>query len=430
MRRASLAVLLLVGAGAPAAIAQQAVGPALTTTVTQRLEADTNYGLDDDSPGTSYFADSRLRLDYQDGSPVRDFSLNFDTGLRALWQADEDFEFAVASPTSARLGYDQEWSAGVATTFEMRYAQRRVDFDRPLDGVVEPGEPLAPEDIGQLEGDTTERRYDLSFGADLARDAPSSYSLRLAGNRYEYSDVTTDRTPRSTISGGADWILRLTPILSSVVSGNYLYYSADNASETRLNVFDIDAGVLYQPGPNLRLGLGLGYADRTRKDLGQPDVNDTGPLVRGNVNYAFEDFTVSGTLVVSQAAPETRANGSLQINYPLPRGFASARIYQNYTSGSDGDEIRVAGAGFGLTQELTAASRLRFDFTVAQQENLDNPNDPDVDRIDATATYTHALTPDIGADLGYRIRKREEGVEDATSHAVFFQISRAFQTRF
>ena len=49
-------------------------------------------------------------------TPTQNFELGFSTGLRALWQAEQPFEFTLASPTGASLLTDstQVFSATVA----------------------------------------------------------------------------------------------------------------------------------------------------------------------------------------------------------------------------------------------------------------------------------------------------------------------------
>ena len=71
-----------------------------------------NYGLDDPSPGTSYYADTRLLLGLLNETPTQTFALGLDTGLRALWEAEEDFDFTFASPSTATLDYGNEWASG------------------------------------------------------------------------------------------------------------------------------------------------------------------------------------------------------------------------------------------------------------------------------------------------------------------------------
>ena len=55
-------------------------------------------------------------------------------------------------------------------------------------------------------------------------------------------------------------------MFSGALFGGYYYYNADNPQETEIRVAEADAGVIYEPSEVLRLGFGLGYADRRREE--------------------------------------------------------------------------------------------------------------------------------------------------------------------
>lgn len=432
--RTGLAAGLILAAGAaPAGLAQEFTGPVLSATISQRFEADSNYSLDSDSPGTSYFGDTRLAVGYDNETPTQSFSLGFNTGLRALRQARDDgdeSEIEVASPSTASFGYSQEWSdAALAAT--ARYRQRRVDFDR-LDIDFDDDSGI-PDSINRIDGDTTERRYDGALQLQLATDAPSSYAFSLDATRFDYSDDADNRTPRTTVSGEAVWMLELTPVLSSALTGSYLRYEADDDEDTELSVAEVDAGLNYAVTQYLTVGAGLGYADRRRDEtIGGERVrteDEEGATFRASVNYAFEDITVAGNLRVSDAAPDTRISGDIRAVYPLPRGRLNGRVFQNYTGSTDGDEVRVTGANLNLVRDLTSISRVGFGVRMALQENQDDPDDPDVRRLDATATFTYDFSEVLSADIGYQFRYRDED-DTARSHAVFVEIGRSFETGF
>lgn len=435
IRVTGLTSLLLAAGAVPATLAQEFTGPVLSATISQRFEVDSNYRLDSDSPGTSYFGDTRLALGYNSVTTTQSFSLGLNTGLRALREADDDengddFEFEVASPTTASLGYSQEW-ADAALSTSARYRQSRVDFDQ-LE--IEFDDFGVPDSINQISGNTTERRYDGSVQLQLATDAPSSYSFSLSATHVDYSENSDDRVARTTVSGGATWSLALTPVMSSVVSASYMRYEADDDEDTELNVAELDVGLNYAMTQYLSVGAGFGYADRRRDEtIGGERVrteDEQGPTLWGTVNYAFEDISLSGNLRISDAAPDTQISGSLQATYPLPRGSLNGRVFQSYSGGSSsGDEVRLTGASLGLTRDLTSISRVGFGVQMALQENEDDPSDPDVHRLDATATYSHDFSEVLSADIGYRFRYRDED-DTARSHSVFFSIGRSFATGF
>ncbi len=436
MRRVLLAALAA-AATAPAARAQGLGDPLLSAAITQSVTADSNYGLDDPNPGTSYYADTRLLLGLVNETPTQTFALGLDTGLRALWEAEQDFDFTFASPSTATLDYGNEWSNGAADVF-LNY--RQVDRDR-TSTVFDFDETGAVEDIREVDNDATERRYNGGFALELATQSRSSYQLNFAATRFDYSGGdpdATDNTPRTTLEGDALWLLALNPVLTGTLGVAYYDYDAENPQETQIRQGEVVAGVIYTPSEVLELNFGAGYGVYEREErlrLGPGEFgphetldDDGGYVLNGGVRYDFEQATVNAELRLTNAAPETRLSGFVRARYPLPNGALTGRVFQRYGGGDTGEEIRVTGAGIGIEREINRVSQLEFDVNVARQEDLDT-DDPDTDRLNFTATYSYALTEAVSASVGYRFRKRDEDPDNATSNAVFLEVGRAFATR-
>ena len=183
----SLAALLLAGTAGSAAFAQDQTpdqGQLFTAIISEQLTADSNYQLDDPSPGTSYYADTRLVLGYANNTPTQTFALGFNTGLRALWEADQPFDFTLASPTGARLAYTNEWADGLFDA-TLRYRQRQVN--NILDLAVDTDDDGLPDNLDRLTGDTREMRYDANVGVTWGTSTPSSYGLRLLATHFDLS---------------------------------------------------------------------------------------------------------------------------------------------------------------------------------------------------------------------------------------------------
>jgi hypothetical protein len=410
-----------------AAFAQTPRGTQLSATISQRFEIDSNIDLQDPSPGTSAFGETRLALGLLEESPVQRFQLGLDTGLRAITRPDEDFEFTFASPSTATAGYALEWASG-SLSADLRYRQRRVDFTRDIfvddEGVVVPDDPAET-----VEEEALERRYDASFGLALATDRRSSYAFTLAATRIDFSEDAGDLTPRDTIEGRATWQLQLTPVFAGTISARGFRYEADNDAETRITENELDAGLVYEPSAILRLTAGAGYFTRERRDFGATVEDTSGVAVRGGLRYIVDDFTVNAGIRLA-SAPGTRVSGNVALTYPLPNGRVTARVFQSFAGGAGGDEIRVTGAGFGLLHDLDAVSRVNFDVAASRRVNVDDPGDDPVTRLDVTTSLGYDLTETISADIGYRYRLRDEGPSTADSHAVFVQIGRTFVTGF
>lgn len=434
MRRLLLVPVVLTAAGAQAQPVAPPIevgvpGPLLTATITQNFTVDTNYGLDDPSPGTTYFTDTRLLLGLVNETPTQIFALGFDTGLRALWEAEEDFDLTVASPSTVTLDYGREWASGEIETF-LSYRQRDEDSSELIDddGIDTP-------DIGDLreiERDVIERRLDGGIGLSIATDSPSSYELNFAGARIDYDEEAADLTPRTTLDGDARWLLQLTPVISGFAGAAYSHYDAEDREETQIREGQVDFGLIYAPSDLLEVSAGLGYANYRREELrdGSRETidDDSGYVLLGGVEYLFEDVTLNADLRLTNAAPETRLSGEVRAAYPLPRGLVRGRVFQRYGGGDTGEEVRVTGASIGLDREINELSAFEFDLAVARQENIDT-DEPDVERLDFTAAYSYALTEVVTASLGYRFRARNEDPEEARGNAVFVEIGRTFETR-
>jgi hypothetical protein len=427
-----VALLLAVPALAPAR-AQGFGDTSLRATISQRVEANTNYRLDPDSAGTSYFGDTRLGFDLLRETSTQAFRLGFDTGLRALWEAGEDFEFTFASPSTANVGYNQVWSDG-SFGADLRYRQRNVDFIDDLIFDFEDGEILVPDDLEQLSRDTIEQRYDADLSLVLREDAPSSYRFALEATQFDYRDDAENLRPRSTTYGEAEWLLRLNPVLSGSLLGSYYYFDTEAGTESTVNEAEIDVGLVYEPSTELSTRLGIGYADRTREETIDGErlttEDNTGVTLRGGLNYtAADDLIIIADARLTTAAPSTRLSGSLRANYTLPRGSLTASLAQRYTDDTEGEEVRITTAGIGLTHTINSLSSLGFNFAYGLQMNEDDPEADDISRTDFSATYSRNLTAVVFANIGYRFRWRDQE-DSATSNAVFFTLGRSFETRF
>ena len=428
-------------AAAPVAAQGQALpptgtpgGPLLTARISQGASLDTNFGLEDPREGNSYFADTGLQLGLLSETELQTLSIGLDTGLRALWEASEDFRFTFASPTTARLDYGRDWATG-GVDVDLRFRQ----FEEGANRVIEPGDtPVGGDDLERLGINVTQYRYDGGIDLELAQDSPSSYTLSLSGTRIDYDEVSSNRTPRDTFQSEAGWRLRFNETVSGALNGLFIYYDADNAQRTQVRFGSLDAGVIYQPSDVLRVDLGLGYARRERRETEAPNSDnpirdtetDSGPAARFALRYAFEDVTVDGVLRYTSAADGAPVTGQLRATYPLPRGELSGRVFQNKTGSSSGNEVRVTGAGIGLLHELDGVSAIEFDANAAQQVDETAPFQSDITRYSLSAVYSRAITETVDASLGYTYRTFDQADDDAVGNIVFFEIGKSFASRF
>src|SRR5690606_31711466 len=109
----------------------------------------------------------------------------------ALWEAGEDFDATFASPSSARVGYAQEWADSALDT-SFGYRQNRSDVDTLELTFDDLG---FPDTIEQISGDVTEHRFDAAIALSLATDAPSSYTFSLNASHVDYTGEDTNYYP-------------------------------------------------------------------------------------------------------------------------------------------------------------------------------------------------------------------------------------------
>lgn len=401
----------------------------LTATVSQSIEANTNYRLDESSPGTSYYGDTRLALDLLKRTETQTFGAGIDTGFRPLWEADEDFDVVAASPSTAYLTYDQE---GSNTAFDSLFRVRSSEVDDDIISLDPDNPTLTLDGIGTAR----QTRFDGNVGFQLGTNDPSSYELRLRGTSVDYSDVEegVSVTPRTSTSAEATWNLDVSPVLSTVVSAGYDYDTSDDNLDTQVRTASFDAGLAYELSETFRVRGGIGYADREREqdasfnNSTRTTERDTGPLVRADMRYVTADVTFLANAVYTTAAPQNRLTGNLSAIYRLPRGQIAGQVFQNYSNGAGGDDQRITGAGIGVSRDINTVSSVGVNAAWAEQVNLEGDED-DIKRATFTARYTHEITEVVTAQVGYSYRTRDQD-GSADSSEVFLVLGRSFVTGF
>lgn len=408
-------------------------GPLLTIGLSQSATLDTNFGLEDPRRGNSYFTDTRVSFGVLSETDVQSLGFGFDTGLRALWEADRDFRFTFASPSNANLDYGRDWAGG-GVDIGLDYTQTEVDADT-VDQNDDNNQTDAQDRLGV---DATQYTYRGSLDLELAQDSPSSYTFSARASRIDYNRTSIDRSPRDTAQAEAGWRLRFNDTVSGAVNALYIYYSADNDAQTQVRFGSLDAGVIYEPSEVLRVDLGLGYSHRERREIRAPNSEnpqrdtetDSGPAARFALRYAFQDVTVNGELRYTAAADGAPVTGQLRAAYPLPRGVLSGRIFQNKTGAASGSEARVSGVGISLDHSLNDLSSLAFDATAAYQVDETAPFEPDITRYSFSAVYSRELTETINASIGYTYRTFDQQPDYATGNIVFIEVGKSFSTQF
>jgi hypothetical protein len=447
MPRVPLLALTLAGGGAAAlgsvggAAAQVVAESTLRATISQSIEADTNYDLDADSPGTTYYGDTRLGVQVIRNTDTRQLLLDVSTGLRPIKRPEEDFELNLADPSSAGFAYAQEF-ANAAFNIDLGARVQRVDRLR-FDEFLLPGDdiPLLPEDVTTIRQDALERRLDLDAGFTLGTSSPSSLGVRLQASDVDYTgDESEELTARTAGEADAVWRLRVGPVLSGAVLARYAYEDADNPEESQIEESEVDLGVIYEPSEALSLTVGAGYATRTLRETDpvtgeRTDVEDDGGIsLRALGQYQTEENSFGFNTRYTTAAPEARFEGSLNASFTLPRSSITARVFQDFGFGAEEaeEERRVTGASLGYNYTINSLSTVGLSISAANSVAAgggdEDDEDGDRNQVELTAQYNRSLTALVAASLGYQLTQRFEDPDDLTSHRVFFQIGRTFET--
>ena len=149
----------------------------------------------------------------------------------------------------------------------------------------------------------------------------SSYAFALDATHFGYSDENTNRTPRTTVVGEAQWALEFTPVLSGTLLGNYFYYTADNDAETEIREAEVDVGVIFEPTEVLqpRRGHRLRQAHPGPAGRGETETvqDDAGPVAARRPELCLRGFRRERR---GRAIPRPRpTRGSRAISrYPIP----------------------------------------------------------------------------------------------------------------
>ena len=235
MRRAALAALSLAGLAADPGATQDV--STLTATVSQSFEVDTNFELDDPSPGTSTFADTRLDDGARPGA-----------GRRAS-------SGSASTPACARSGKPSRTSSSSSPRRASPFSPSSTPVPTPRST---PTCGSQTREVDSTEGFVDDGRRCRTTRRDRGRMAtrsattPTSASrssprrrrataVRFIGSSIDYSneDETTG-APQQVAEGQAFWRLRLNPVLSSELLGSYLFYEADDAVDTEIRIAQVD----------------------------------------------------------------------------------------------------------------------------------------------------------------------------------------------
>lgn len=439
--------------------AQEEPNPSLTFDFSSTLRASDNYGLDEDSPGDSYFLDNRFGFGYRNETEVQSLFFGGSTILRFADLPDRDYD-PDFDDIDLTFAYGRK---GVNTRIDTEASYNRSDvaFFDPLSNLDDPLDPIEEEDLIEDNSGTRE-----TFGAQIRFETglagPLGFNFGIEHRDRKFTDTTDpDYYDSRSTTYTAGTRFTLSPVATATFSLSQENYTNEDIEEQDRVSRTANVGLGYQISPILTLDTSLGVRkiDNEETNFGIRDTETTDGIVgsvgltrllpNGSVGASFShDVTEDGdrsTLSVNRqmelktgelgfSVGATKGDyggtdfiGDLSYRQDLPTGSFWAELGQAVTSDDDSEQTRTR-ASLGLTHDLSALSAV--DFSVDYIDIAKDGDEVDRQRGRFRAAYSYDLTSAWELSGGYTYtRSKREGEDAATENAVFLTMQRQFHTR-
>lgn len=256
---------------------------------------------------------------------------------------------------------------------------------------------------GTRNRNTTQITYSGNLGYTYDVNTINSVSLSAFGRKRDFNDDAADLEPSLSFGGGATWRREIDPATSGSLGFTVTRFTADSEEDPESLSYEIRAGLDHQFSPRLTLGGSAGVA---LVDSERNRVRSSGTVREDDLSPSFV-----GDLTLSYAAsPDTRYTFGLS---------------QSIDQDTDGAVESRASVSAGVQHSINSRSRVGLTGRLGFNNPVFDDGGDTSDRVTLSVqpTYTHALTSNWDASLGYALRIEDDsGVE--TSHQVFLQISR------
>jgi len=369
--------------------------------ISQRIEADSNIGLDPSDPGPASVATTDLGLRVARETPRLRWAV--EPGLRARVAIGEGVDTedglnAVQPRLSASTHY-----TGRRFTIEGRldFSRESTEFTRFDDSLLFDNGVFVPNPSLLTDDETVETRLDLDARWALELDRRNALALRADARFRRYDERVEGLVPTTTIGTEIGWTREAGPRTRIGADLGLRRFTADNASETRSLSLDISGRVSHRPTPrhrtDARLGLNL---TRTEERVAQPG------------RPRDEALTVGIT-------------GRLGLDYTRPRGRISVAASQGVQPSSDGALRNITALTLSLSHALSPRAKLRF--TARQSFDTALGRGGGVDRfLSLGPELSISLAPRWRFGLGLSARISNDTGGNATSVNAFATLSRSF----
>lgn len=387
----SLAIVALpaLAAALPAA----ADGWSVTLTASERIEADSNLGLEPNSDGAAYGSTTSLGAAIVSQTSRTRFAINPGVTGRLFGGGSNASDSNQISPRlSAQLDHRV---AAVDFRSGLSFDVRPTAFSEI--GDIDSGIP----DLDVIDQDATQITLSANAGFTYRINDRNRASMGADFRLIRFDDNAASLTPNTTIGVSGDFAHDVNDRVTSRFGAGVRRVSLGGTSDTDTLIFDVDGGLDALISSRFSLGgsIGVSFIDRT----GGAGGGDTGLGFNGSANLAYQVFDDLSLSLSARQSVEPSSEGELQNRSTL---------------------------SLGVTQLINDRERLSFNLGLSRQtaaETFTGVSD-DSTQFQTGASYQWVLTPELVAQMGYAMRW-ELQPDDAMSHKVFLSLSKSFSYR-
>ncbi len=433
-------------------------GPVMRFGIYERLETGRNLGLDVPEEGHGTIASTIFSFGLNSETRTQTFDFDATTALRFSNLPDKGGEVDFGD-TRLLLGYTRD-AANAGMQLQANYLGYDIGFLRSLsDFVDDEGVIDLPPDFADLTGDGTRREYNLRAEFDFGRQDVIGYNFFLQLDGINYSD-TTDASlfDEDTIGAGAGMTFALSPRTEARLDYSFERNERDDPGQTTEDRDDLIFGLTNELSSRTIFDVSFGYSKIDEQSLSEDNLTEgyVGGLgviyempngdITADLDSSLETEGRLDTLTVGRSLeiPGGTFSASLggarvpggdkgwigSLSYAQERGPNEIFVeFRRDVSPNAFRELRFETvADIGYVRFLTPNSRIGLGAIYALTE--ETSTDPRTEYTELSAVYSHRLTEYWNFNTGVNYRTRdEEGLGEATSPQVFFQIGRDFVWR-
>ena len=395
-----VAAVLIAGLalGAGAAQAQSAAGDlptgrTLSFSVGLGMRASDNPDFKRNPGSSEASASASLGLQLRSVTDVSSLTFTANTLLlQGISGDDTGFE---RPQQGATLSYSRE-GRNTSLSVNASLRESRIDYLRPLsDFIDDEGELVLPDDLDDLSGTGWRRHTGASASLTLGREAPFGVVLGAGYSDISYRDASNPSLEDSERwNASARMRFDLTPVTRLNLG---LGYSSFKDDDGRRETWSLSPGLSFdRPDGSYSTNLGVTRTEdgtRLSAELGRTIERPWG--------------SVSGRIgAVRLAGGDTVMSGGGRLTYAMRHAQLGVGLERSAVSGSDDEEVLRTALSVNYQRALSDHSSLGASLSYVTSDN--RLTGSTVDNVSFGLSYSHALSKDWSANIGYNYRTRDE----------------------